>query len=51
MSLCLANQFAQFRAKGGRQSISNLDSHTDFTEFDRADVGPVDVRALGEVLL
>ena len=50
-SLRSANEFTEFHAQSACQSVSNLDSHADFTEFDGADVGPVNVRPLCKLLL
>jgi hypothetical protein len=50
-SLCFANEFTQFHAQGGRERVSDVNSHADLSKFYGADIRPVNVGALRKFLL
>lgn len=50
-SLRFTNEFTKLYAQCTRKCVSNLNSHADLAEFDGANVGAVNVRALSKFLL
>jgi hypothetical protein len=45
------NQFAEFQAQCERKRIADFQPYIDLSKFNRADICPVDISALGEFFL